>query len=202
MKQVDPLTGREAPADCLIEISHDSDRAVIFLPPRKLSSILRLLLALNVGSVLFIIVMGVLYMRFHVALFTGLPDPSTVFSSPAARMRWLWQVATGWIFAIGAMVAILGLVWIPQISTESIELNHKGIAWRRDGWWKHETLQVRWNEMSDILVEGRMPDIAQNRLVIRLFDGRERSVAESVTNSEREWLEFVIARLSPLYRGI
>lgn len=194
--------GLERPADSVIQVDYFPDRTVVVIPARPLVVPLRLLLFLNCGSIVFLVAVGILYIFFHVALFTGLPEPSAVFTGRHEQARWLAEVAVGWVLAIAVMVTILGLVWIPQVSSESIELDRHGIRWRREGWWKREAISAKWQEINDIVLLGNLQEIVTNRLTIQLFSGRQQTIAESTSNREREWLEAVLSRASARHRGI
>lgn len=198
----EPFAARESPGDSLIEVRDQPDRTTILIPARPLTLPLRILLALNAASVVFIVVVGVLYLFFHISIFTGLPDPGSEFSRRAPRMRWFVEFFAGWILAIGILVGVHSLVWIPQIAAESLVLDRDGLHWRRDGWWRHERIDAAWNQLSEVAVVGNLPEIAPNRLQIRLFDGTTQSIAENTSNAERNWLEFVVDRASPRFRGI
>jgi len=200
--QPDPFGSRESPSDTLIEVREDSSQTLILIPPRPLTVPLRILLVLNAGSVAFLLLVGIIYLYYHISIFSGLPDPIRVFSGRDARTRWYFEFFAGWMVSIVVVIEVLGVVWIPMISREIVALSHAGVHWQRDGWWRHEHLDAVWRELSDIVVVGNVPDIAANRLIIRLFDGRTQPIAENTSNAERNWIEFVIETASPRFRGI
>ncbi len=198
----DMFDGRERPGDSLIQISDTRDQTIITIPPRPLILPLKVLLSLHGLSICFLVLVGILYLCFHIALFTGLPEPRRVFTGHAAEYRWYAEIAIGWVLAVAAIVTILGLVWIPQIATESLCLDRTGVHWRRDGWWRHERLDASWSEINEIVVLGSLQEIAPNRLAIQLFNGRDQAIAENTSNRERSWLEYVLDRAASRYRGI
>ena len=200
--QPDPFGARESPSDTLIEVREDSGQTLIVIPPRPLTVPLRILLVLNAASVAFLLLVGIIYLYYHISIFSGLPDPIRVFSGHDARIRWYIEFFAGWVVSIVVVIEVLGMVWIPMISREIMALSQAGIHWQRDGWWRHEHIDAAWKELSGIAVVGNMPDIAPNRLIIRLFDGRTQPMAENTSNAERNWIEFVVEAASPRFRGI
>ncbi|HEY3330396.1 MAG TPA: hypothetical protein VGK19_10275 [Capsulimonadaceae bacterium] len=192
--------GRERPGDTLIDVVDTAEQTVVSIPPRKLNIALRILLALNICSIAFIVVVGFIYLVFHIALLTGLPDPRTVFTSHAAEFRWYAEVSLGWLIVTAIVVAILGAVWIPQISTEGMVLDGNGIAWWRRGWWRRERLEAKWSDLGDIVLLGNLQEIVPNRLTIQLTSGKEQTIAESTSNREREWLEYIVREAMKRHR--